>query len=462
METSCTALFARSVETGPLPTRLPVPFVALPLSPKPHYNSPPHHPPSTPPLLEGRKSQLTPQSAFFPSPSFLSPPPTRLLIIPPAPLPSPLPSPFPPGKEGRANSPPVTFVSLPLPLPPTNSPLRLASSLIIQPPAPLLSSFPSPSPPGKEGRASSPPSVSPSPPLPLSSYFRPPPTSPLSSPNCHHHHQIRAVSLLQSISPPCCASSGSDPHRVSAAVNVPPLAASASASASSDRDPREISDSLALEPVSIGQCRKASGLTGRGGKGEAAMANDGGSSAFWRRAKEIEAPMCAKVPFSFPPMFGDVRDDPHHWLRDERRENPQVLAHLAAENATWRCMGITAARASSSSAAPPNYRAWSSLLPFAASAHPLSPFLPSPPRLPQNVEVYGDHSSSRFFLLRRSFRSLCALFSSPLHPCPLRLSPALSHPFQNVEVYGDHSGSRFFLLPLLIRFSSNPPSAPPS
>ncbi|CAI5464153.1 unnamed protein product [Closterium sp. Yama58-4] len=42
---------------------------------------------------------------------------------------------------------------------------------------------------------------------------------------------------------------------------------------------------------------------------------------------------CAKVPFSFPPMFGDVRDDPHHWLRDERRENPDVLAHLAAENA---------------------------------------------------------------------------------------------------------------------------------
>ncbi|CAI5479093.1 unnamed protein product [Closterium sp. Yama58-4] len=47
----------------------------------------------------------------------------------------------------------------------------------------------------------------------------------------------------------------------------------------------------------------------------------------------MEAPLCAKVPFSFPPMFGDVREDPHHWLRDERRENPDVLAHLAAENA---------------------------------------------------------------------------------------------------------------------------------
>ncbi|CAI5510108.1 unnamed protein product [Closterium sp. Naga37s-1] len=48
----------------------------------------------------------------------------------------------------------------------------------------------------------------------------------------------------------------------------------------------------------------------------------------------VKAPFsCAKVPFSFPPMFGDVRDDPHHWLRDERRRNPEVLAHLAAENA---------------------------------------------------------------------------------------------------------------------------------
>eukprot|EP00850_Spirogloea_muscicola_P003951 SM000016S01939 [mRNA] locus=s16:762582:774087:- [translate_table: standard] len=40
-----------------------------------------------------------------------------------------------------------------------------------------------------------------------------------------------------------------------------------------------------------------------------------------------------EVDYKFPELFGEVRDDPYYWLRDDDRKNSEVLEHLKAENA---------------------------------------------------------------------------------------------------------------------------------
>jgi hypothetical protein len=32
-------------------------------------------------------------------------------------------------------------------------------------------------------------------------------------------------------------------------------------------------------------------------------------------------------------LFGDKRNDPYYWLRDDDRKNPDIIAHLNQENA---------------------------------------------------------------------------------------------------------------------------------
>ncbi len=44
------------------------------------------------------------------------------------------------------------------------------------------------------------------------------------------------------------------------------------------------------------------------------------------------APRPARKPYRHSSPFGE-RDDPYHWLRDDQRSDPEVLAHLQAENA---------------------------------------------------------------------------------------------------------------------------------
>jgi oligopeptidase B len=51
----------------------------------------------------------------------------------------------------------------------------------------------------------------------------------------------------------------------------------------------------------------------------------------------IPAPIAAVRPQRLPSPFGD-RVDPYYWLRDDAREDPQVLAYVAAENAYRRAM----------------------------------------------------------------------------------------------------------------------------
>ena len=43
-------------------------------------------------------------------------------------------------------------------------------------------------------------------------------------------------------------------------------------------------------------------------------------------------PVAAKRPFAIKAPFGAVRTDDYYWLRDDSRKNPEMLAHLAAEN----------------------------------------------------------------------------------------------------------------------------------
>jgi len=57
----------------------------------------------------------------------------------------------------------------------------------------------------------------------------------------------------------------------------------------------------------------------------------------------IEPPAAAMRPHPVHSPFGE-RSDPYYWLRDDSREDPAVLAHLAAENAYRRsCMAAAAA-----------------------------------------------------------------------------------------------------------------------
>ena len=43
-------------------------------------------------------------------------------------------------------------------------------------------------------------------------------------------------------------------------------------------------------------------------------------------------PRPARQPFHHSSPFG-VREDPYHWLRDDTRSDPALIAHLQAENA---------------------------------------------------------------------------------------------------------------------------------
>ncbi len=45
------------------------------------------------------------------------------------------------------------------------------------------------------------------------------------------------------------------------------------------------------------------------------------------------APVAAKRPHDVVAPFGASRNDPYYWLRDDTRQNPEMLAYLAAENA---------------------------------------------------------------------------------------------------------------------------------
>ncbi len=47
---------------------------------------------------------------------------------------------------------------------------------------------------------------------------------------------------------------------------------------------------------------------------------------------KLTAPIAEKIPHSLE-KHGHVRQDPYHWLRDDSRTDPRVLAHLQAENA---------------------------------------------------------------------------------------------------------------------------------
>ena len=47
---------------------------------------------------------------------------------------------------------------------------------------------------------------------------------------------------------------------------------------------------------------------------------------------EVSAPIAKKVPFEME-IHGDKRVDDYYWMRDDERKDPEILAHLAAENA---------------------------------------------------------------------------------------------------------------------------------
>ena len=48
-------------------------------------------------------------------------------------------------------------------------------------------------------------------------------------------------------------------------------------------------------------------------------------------AQQVVAPIAKKVPFEME-VHGDKRIDDYYWMRDDKRENPEILAHLEAEN----------------------------------------------------------------------------------------------------------------------------------
>ena len=67
--------------------------------------------------------------------------------------------------------------------------------------------------------------------------------------------------------------------------------------------------------------------------------NAGNTSANTNAAANVDAntaplpaPVAKRVDYAVPSPFG-ARNDPYYWLRDDTRKNPEMLAHLAAENA---------------------------------------------------------------------------------------------------------------------------------
>ena len=47
--------------------------------------------------------------------------------------------------------------------------------------------------------------------------------------------------------------------------------------------------------------------------------------------EKISAPIAAQKPYTVKSPFGE-RQDPWYWLRDDERQNPEMLAYLKAEN----------------------------------------------------------------------------------------------------------------------------------
>ena len=42
----------------------------------------------------------------------------------------------------------------------------------------------------------------------------------------------------------------------------------------------------------------------------------------------LQAPKVLKRPYTVVGANGERREDPYYWLRDDERENPEVLDHL--------------------------------------------------------------------------------------------------------------------------------------
>ena len=48
------------------------------------------------------------------------------------------------------------------------------------------------------------------------------------------------------------------------------------------------------------------------------------------RIEVLQAPKVLKRPYTVLGANGERREDPYYWLRDDERENPEVLEHLKA------------------------------------------------------------------------------------------------------------------------------------
>ncbi len=58
-------------------------------------------------------------------------------------------------------------------------------------------------------------------------------------------------------------------------------------------------------------------------------------SGLSQASQPVQAPVAAQVPYTVKSPHGD-RVDPYYWMRDDKRQDPKVLAHLQAENAYYQ------------------------------------------------------------------------------------------------------------------------------
>ena len=66
------------------------------------------------------------------------------------------------------------------------------------------------------------------------------------------------------------------------------------------------------------------------------------------RLEVLQAPKVLKRPYTVVGANGERREDPYYWLRDDKRENPEVLDHLKVslnplDLATVTCLKTTEA-----------------------------------------------------------------------------------------------------------------------
>ena len=52
-------------------------------------------------------------------------------------------------------------------------------------------------------------------------------------------------------------------------------------------------------------------------------------------SQPVQAPVAEQIPYTVKSANGD-RVDPYYWMRDDKRQDPKVLAHLQAENAYYQ------------------------------------------------------------------------------------------------------------------------------